>query len=202
MKQWIGMLILVLLGSAQAATGSFVGKAQGSEAFIAFVAKDNKVLAYLCDGSKLADWFRLVQDESGAVEGRSSSGVRLQAKLGAQEIKGTVTLADGKALEFSATPISGEAGLYRSESQINGTDYLGGWIVDQQGQQRGLVIGGGGNRVAVALPLDTALIQSDASTNSKLCPGVASPKARALAFNSANLVAWLVTPECTGKAIG
>lgn len=201
MKQWIGMLILVLLGSAQATTGSFVGKVQGSEAFIAFVAKDSKVLAYLCDGSKLADWFRLVHDSSGAVEGRSSGGVQLQAKIGAQEIKGTVTLADGKALEFSAAPISGEAGLYRTESRIGGTDYLGGWIVDQQGQQRGALVGGG-NLSAVALPISTAPVSGDAAKDSKLCPGIASPKARTLAFNSANLVAWLVTPECADKAIG
>lgn len=200
MKRWIGVLVLVVWASAQAASGSFVGRVQGSEAFIAFVVKGSKVLAYLCDGSKLADWFRLVQDASSAVDGRSASGIRLQAKFSAQEVKGSVTLADGKILEFSATPITGEAGLYRSEVLISNESYVGGWIVDQKGEQRGAVVGGG-NFQAVALPITGVPTSGDSAKDSKLCPGVVSPKARATALGSNNLLAWLVTPECTDKAI-
>jgi hypothetical protein len=203
MKRWLILLVLIWAAAAQAAslTGSFVGQVQGSEAFIALVAKGDKVLAYVCDGAKLAEWFRLLSNADGALEGKSAAGVGLKAQVETDTIKGSVILNDGKTLEFTATQATNEAGLYRSEAAFGETTYLGGWIVNQKSEQRGAVIGGGNLR-AVVLPLSAGLIQSEASSNGKLCPGVASPKSRNVPLaNVGDLLAWLVTPDCTDKAI-
>jgi hypothetical protein len=42
--------------------------------------------------------------------------------------------------------------LYRSEKTVDDTLYLGGWIVDQQGEQRGAVVGGGGLVAVLLMP--------------------------------------------------
>lgn len=142
----LSVLALGFLG-ARAQTplaGSYVGKVQGSQAFIALVRSENKLIAYVCDGKEQVQWFRGAVGPNGALEVRTEAGWRLLGALSAEGVKGTVTFADGKTLEYSATPATGEAGLYRYEATVDGARYLGGWIIDQKGEQRGSVIGGGG----------------------------------------------------------
>lgn len=46
-------------------------------------------------------------------------------------------------MSFSAGAASEPAGLYRGEQTLDGVDYVGGWIVLPNGEERGLIRGGG-----------------------------------------------------------
>jgi serine/threonine-protein kinase len=114
-----------------------------SEAFIGLVTmEDNRrTLAFVCDGGSLATWF---QGTAGPDEvAISSGGAKLTAQLTRQAAAGTVVLNDGRVLTFTATPSSGEAGLYQAKRTLGALEYLGGWIVLPNGEQRGTVLAGG-----------------------------------------------------------
>lgn len=177
-----GVLVSILtlvagLGIAQT-TGSYVGEVRGSRAFIALVlSQEGKALAYVCDGESIALWFR-GRLEGGVLELQGSAGQRLQGRLNG-EVSGQITLPDGQSLAFSAQGATGGAGLYRYEGSSSGTAYTGGWIINQKGEQRGAVIGGG-----------------------TLAPSALAPQSlQAEHPLLGRLVAWLVTPEWVSKSL-
>ena len=149
--------ILTLLGVlAQAQSGSYVGHVAGSDAFVAIVADGEEVLAFVCDGEELVVWLRGAMAEDGSLTLHSATeSIILEAQLDADSAQGSLTLEDGQQLTFSAATAEGEAGLYRAEETINGADYVGGWIVDPQGEQRGSVIGANMDRSTSTLNLLT-----------------------------------------------
>ncbi len=140
---------------AASPTGSFIGHALDSEAFIAIVTHGDKALAYICDGADVAEWFRGSVAEDGLLELRSSGGWTLKARLNVSGAAGWFVGESARPLSFRAVPQSGDAGLYRAEIDIDGVHYIGGWVIDQQGEQRGAVIGGGTPRAASNLDLLT-----------------------------------------------
>jgi hypothetical protein len=71
----------------------------------------------------------------------SSGGAHLEATLATQQVSGTITFG-GQAHSFTATPATGQAGLYRADQTINGQEYLGGWDVLQDGRVEGQVRSG------------------------------------------------------------
>ncbi|MCI0397049.1 MAG: hypothetical protein L0322_19195 [Chloroflexi bacterium] len=125
-------------GAAEFPAGSFVGRVDGSELFVAITTdEEGNVLAYACD-NQADSWFR------GTVAGdtidlTSQDGARLQATLGEETASGTFTPAGGQPLTFNATPATGNAGLYRAEGQADGDDHVAGWIVLANGEQRGVI---------------------------------------------------------------
>jgi serine/threonine-protein kinase len=148
------LLLAACGGAAQPISGSFVGKVDGSDAFIAIVLHTNgEVTAYVCDSAIISEWFK------GSVTGSSldltnASGARLTADLAADSFNGTFTLAGGSALNFSVTEEDQPAGLYRGEDTVDGVDLVAGWIVLPDGDQRGAVSGGG--RTVPAPTFDTS----------------------------------------------
>jgi hypothetical protein len=144
-------LMLWGLSLAQNLEATFVGKLEGSKALIAIVVSGGKSLVYVCDSEKMAQWFRGPVID-GAVEVKTANGEQLSIRLSPEGAMGSLVWG-GQLYGFSAAPAEGMAGLYRTEASINQTAYIGGWIIDQQGQQRGAIIGGGSLRAA-ALVLD------------------------------------------------
>lgn len=171
---WVAGLMLMLVGLSQAqSVGSYIGKVENSEAFIAVIlSSDQKVMAYVCDSKNLAQWFT-GKLENGSFKITLPSGRTLEGKLGSGDVSGSLTLEDSKSYAFKAIPTSGEAGLYRYAGDIQGSRYVGGWIINQEGQQRGSVIGGGG-----------------------LFPSFIVAKTFKSDFPALeNVLAWLVTPD-------
>jgi hypothetical protein len=152
MKQTALLIIGLMfwgLSLGQTLEATFVGKLEGSKAFIAVVVSGGKTLAYVCDSEKLAQWFRgPVVD--GTVEVKTANGEHLQVRLSPQGATGSLVWG-GQLYAFSAAPAEGTAGLYRVEASANQTAYIGGWIVNQQGEQRGAIIGGGSLAAAVMI---------------------------------------------------
>ena len=89
------LLLAACGGGSQTVNGSFVGKVDGSDAFIAVVLHGNgEVTAYICDGASISEWFK------GNVDGSSlnltnASGTRLTADLAADSFTGTFTPSSG-----------------------------------------------------------------------------------------------------------
>jgi hypothetical protein len=116
--------------------GEFVGDA-GHLAGIGLSTNGQQVIAYLCNGTArhvtLEQWFSGPVTSTG-IDISNSHGAHLVATVTAQDIAGTVTLADGRSLPFTARllPPGSPYGLYRSEGAFNGMHYLGGFIVDRR----------------------------------------------------------------------
>jgi len=152
MKSTLRFIFVILLASllltacggvAEPVSGSFVGKVDGSDAFIAIILHtDGTVTAYVCDSASISAWFK------GSVDGSSldltnASDARLTADLAPDSFTGTFTPSGNSPLTFSVTKADQPSGLYRGEDTVDGVDLVAGWIVLPNGDQRGAVSGGG-----------------------------------------------------------
>lgn len=197
----LGKLIVLLallspLGLAQPLEQTWVGAAKDSKAFVAIVAAQGRLLAYVCDGEKIAQWFRGAVGEGGAVAIELNSRTKLNARLTGDSASGTLEL-EGMRLEFTATKANGSAGLFRAELSANSATYTGGWIVNQRGEQRGAVIGGGG----FAPSTSELLLGGGEAAGGTLCQGVRVTNGRIANIQGVGRVAvWQVTPACIGAS--
>jgi hypothetical protein len=122
--------------------GSFVGTVDGSDAYVAVVARpEGGVLAYVTDGGSSVDWL------DGALEGPRDTSARLGNDGGAvMEVAFTGRSASGAFARpgedpqrFTAAAADEPAGLYRATESFADGDYVAGWIVLPDGTQRGAV---------------------------------------------------------------
>ena len=125
---------------------SYVGSAQGTEAFVSVVFDGARALAYVCDGvpgdptgtaPTIQAWFNGSSDGT-TVDVQEPAG-RLQLQLTDSNMAGTLTLPDGRRVSVSGRSVdaSGDAGLYRAEASGDGGTAVGGSILVTDGQQRG-----------------------------------------------------------------
>jgi len=127
---------------AEAATGSFAGTVDGTDAYVAVVVgSDGGVLAYVTDGGSSVDWL------DGSLEGPDDTDARLGNDGGAVL---DVTFGDARASgvfarpgeelqRFTADLADEPAGLYRATESFDDGNYVAGWIVLPDGTQRGAV---------------------------------------------------------------
>jgi hypothetical protein len=99
--------------------GTFVGKAEGGEAFVAVVASPaargderRELTVYACDAERVCEWF------SGPAGGNSfrvaaeRGDGEASGKLTRKQATGVIELSDGKTLRYEAKPATATAGLY------------------------------------------------------------------------------------------
>jgi hypothetical protein len=129
--------------NAVALKGTFVGKVDGSDAYIALVSDAKRVLGYVCDSKRVSGWLDVAVIRGGTAILSSRGGKALgQATFSADGVSGEVTIG-GARRAFSAQPASGDAGLYRAAHVRRQDGTLGkgeielGWIVLPDGTQRG-----------------------------------------------------------------
>ena len=136
--------------TATLARGSLVGRLDDSDALIGIVVTGTEVIAYVCDGANLSQWF------TGTLQGdrfdlTTSGGARLTAEVrrpsGTEELQaasGTFRSAEGRALGFSSATTAnlGNAGLYRGTDTAGGTNLTMGVIVHPDGDLRGILSAG------------------------------------------------------------
>jgi hypothetical protein len=128
-------------GSSGPADGSYVGKVEGMDAYIALVTKGGQVAGYICDSATISVWIR-----AGAVSGSSADLVsRKGVALGSVSwsgatVSGSLTI-DGTSHSFSAALTAGDAGLYRAVQGTPGETGAVevGWVILPDGSQRGLI---------------------------------------------------------------
>jgi hypothetical protein len=119
--------------AAPAATnGSFVGQVDGSNAFIGIVSNGRNLLAYVCDGDQsgatAADWFHGTTDGTN-VDATTANGAHLVATLAPNGADGYYTDASGVVYSFHADVAGTDSGLFRGDLNVDGGQWVGGWVV-------------------------------------------------------------------------
>ncbi len=131
----------------------FVGTVEGTNAFVALLASDGEAVFYVCDGTEdIAEWFAGPVEET-EIDLSNDAGARVEATASDGGYAGTVTLADGGRHRFQAVPAQPGAGLLRitgPEAEADGV--VAGWIVTNDGEQRGSLRVRGVTRAAPAAP--------------------------------------------------
>ena len=131
-------------GKAAAQSGTYVGKVQGTNAYIALVSDQRAILGYVCDARKVSTWFgkRSLSDSSAKLASRHGTPLG-EATLSGDRATGQVAIA-GRRHAFSARLASGKAGLYREASADPGEPGFEkpgfretGWIALPDGSVRG-----------------------------------------------------------------
>jgi hypothetical protein len=148
----------------------YLGVIQGSDIYIAIHTftdeEGEKALVYLCDGQNTAELF-------GGIGGRkldlkSKDGSAVTATVEDDAVSGTLTLNDGRSLEFKAeADASDTAGLWFSNTNVDdafaGEDW-GGWIVLPDGSQRGNLRLAGVVMPAGQLDSTTSIVGADSGS--------------------------------------
>ena len=119
-----------------AAVGSFVGLLEGTDAYIAIVSDGEQLAGYVCDSKNISIWFR------GDVGGTSADlKARTEQDLGEVDFLGDTAdgeiEVDGERHSFSAELAVGDAGLYRAFREDGEGTVEVGWVLLNDGSQRG-----------------------------------------------------------------
>ena len=136
-------LVLVALAAPAEASAltyrQYTGALSGSNAFIGIATRGERFRAYVSDataeGATLSVWFRGDVGPDGHLT-TSAHGVALDAQLQQREATGTVTLPDGRALQFAADSGFG-GGLVDRSFRHARASYRSGWIVLRDKRVRG-----------------------------------------------------------------
>jgi hypothetical protein len=127
---------------------TYTGWTAGHEASIAIAVKQDRAVAYLCDGTQVEAWLR-GKARDGVVTLSGKSGNALTGRLSGHTVSGDITVRD-RRLAFSARVTAPPGGLYTAT--VAAARALVTWIVRADGGQTGLQLRDG--RVAPAPRLD------------------------------------------------
>lgn len=138
---WVGWMFSTTAQSPRGLAATWVGKVTGSNALIGFASNGSELLAYICDGESISQWFygKAGVDNLDLVAGTlelNANGNSLQANLSRTLVTGSVKIG-ARALRFQAMRATGDAGLYRAEETINNETLISGWVVLRSGELRG-----------------------------------------------------------------
>lgn len=151
MKAWLAALV-VAVGIAMSVGGSaaddvaraatYVGRVEGSDAYIA-ISKDGRTIGgYLCDGAVVSRWLRYAWLEKGhAPLIAGTTGEELgSVHISGGTATGVIRVGD-RDLPFLAERVhaGGDAGLYFAIAKQPDRLLVGGWILHPDGTQRGAV---------------------------------------------------------------
>ena len=145
----------------------FVSRA-GDLALAIVPGDQGQVMAYVCDGRTVSDWF-FGPFAGSHLRLSSDRGATLAADLSGTSARAAVSLEPGVASnrsrpqQFSLQPASGSAGLFRSARPVAGHQLLAGWIVqNDQGAVGNVMLQGEPTQsVAGAPALDLITLRSN-----------------------------------------
>lgn len=150
----------------ESADPGWVGSVDGTDAFAAVVVGGGRVVAYVCDGDAgIAEWFTGETGDEGSFALTSASGATMRGQEGDDRVTGSVGLGDGATHRFVLERAEAGAGLYRVEDPEAERDGVrAGWIVDNDGDQRGSLRIAGASSPAPALPGSTLTVEDTSYT--------------------------------------
>jgi hypothetical protein len=104
---------------AKLVDGTFVGKVQGTEAFVAVVAspapkgkRRRDVTVFLCDAKSLCEWLPGSANGNALTAASEDDDSKATGQLTGKAARGSITVAGGKTLKYVASPATATAGLY------------------------------------------------------------------------------------------
>ena len=148
MRKWIGALIVAAAvvfsagpGSSVARAATFVGRVQGSNAYIAVLKDGRRIGGYLCDNGSISRWIEYHGLRNGVAPLRAgTTGERLgSVRVAGRSATGTVVI-DGQKRRFrAALTREADGGLHFAIGKQPGRLLVAGWILLPDGSQRGAV---------------------------------------------------------------
>jgi hypothetical protein len=112
---------------AKPVAGTFVGKVDGTKAFVAVVASPpakgadrRDVAVYVCDGTRLCEWFSGSTTRNSFSAASDGDDAKAQGRLSAKAATGTIELASGRTVRYRAGTAMATAGLYDLTVSANG----------------------------------------------------------------------------------
>lgn len=125
-------------------TNTWVGKVEGSDAYIAMLIEGTARYVYVTDGKEMSLLFRGNIGETDelsyfTLRDDQNRVINVQAPTG-RVFKGLLTVSEGRHLPFTAAPATEEAGLYRAKAGSGESR----WIVLEDGSFRGATDDGDG----------------------------------------------------------
>jgi len=136
------LIVVCAVLTAQVANAlTFVGRVEGSDAYIAVSKDGRKVGGYLCDNGTISRWIEYSWIENGSAPLTAGTTGELLGSVHFINNKavGTVEI-DGQTLHFSAKRVHGAgAGLFFAIGKQDDRLLVAGWILDPDGTQRGAV---------------------------------------------------------------
>src|SRR3954452_17953439 len=156
----LSTIVLPALASAATAPipraappGVYLARLPERDAYLAVLVDHHSAAAYLCDDGTVAKWFPHRRITLGAISLRARDHrARLTARTTRTDgLTGRVRL-HGRRYAFTARRAHGPAGLYRAAARTSDGFFEAGWIVQDDGSQRGAVNTFIDNNVDLAVP--------------------------------------------------
>jgi hypothetical protein len=125
-------------GAAAPEAGTYAARVPGSDAYLAVVLDRERVAAYLCDRGRTSAWFPHRRRRDGRTLLRSRTrAATLTLEPAAAGLRARVRLPDGATRALTLAGQSGRAGIYRATARTRRGAVEAGWIVLEDGSQRG-----------------------------------------------------------------
>jgi hypothetical protein len=116
---------------------AYAGRSAGNEVTVAIAVKNGRAVGYVCDGKKIEAWLEGTLSGSNLTLKSKDGRSTIQATADEKQSFGTVAV-NGKEWPFAAKGASAPAGLYEGRAQVRGVLNRIGWVVMQDGSQRGV----------------------------------------------------------------
>ncbi|MFD5704031.1 hypothetical protein [Streptomyces lasiicapitis] len=144
------------------ADGRYTGRTDDDSASVAITLRDGEAVAYFCDGRATESWLKGDVEDDGSMRLTGKRGAKLDGRLtgNGARIGGTVEIR-GKSWKFTASRAKKPSGLYRATSEVRGEKVDGGWIVQPDGSQVGILTRDGEPAKAPRLDPDTGTVVLD-----------------------------------------
>ncbi|MDH6571395.1 hypothetical protein M2164_006709 [Streptomyces sp. SAI-208] len=119
--------------------GVYTGRTDDDSSAVAITVRDDKAIAYVCDGHNIESWLQGDVREDGSLRLTGKGGASLDGRVkGTREIRGTAHVGSG-SYAFTLGRSKKSSGLYRANSTVAGAKIEGGWIVLPDGEQVGIL---------------------------------------------------------------
>ncbi|WP_406391850.1 hypothetical protein OG806_11750 [Streptomyces sp. NBC_00882] len=119
--------------------GVYTGRTDDDSSAVAITVRDDKAIAYVCDGHNIESWLQGDVKDDGSLRLTGKGGASLDGKVkGTKEIRGTAHVGSG-SYAFTIGRAKKSSGLYRANSTVAGAKIEGGWIVLPDGEQVGIL---------------------------------------------------------------
>lgn len=119
--------------------GVYTGRTDDDSAAVAITVRDDKAIAYVCDGHNVESWLQGDVKADGSLKLTGKGGASLDARVkGTRRIAGRADVGSG-GYPFTIDRTNKSSGLYRANSTVAGARIEGGWIVLPDGEQVGIL---------------------------------------------------------------
>lgn len=156
----------------------FVGTVDDTNAFVSVVVADSdtesdEAIVYVCDGdSELREWFQGPVDDPTSFALTNDAGAAVTVELVDGTFSGRFTDATGSVRGFHTVEATGEAGIYRiDDPEAAAEDVWAGWVVDNDGNERGAFLRSGNFQATPRLSSSTFTLSRFAVTNGIIVTG-------------------------------